>query len=66
MYICKQNKFQLVHLYAERDRARAGRYSSIWKLQFGRAALKSTILVAVGSTVRLFAATPLWSLPGYH
>lgn len=31
MSICKQNKFQLAHLYAERGRARAGRYSSVWK-----------------------------------
>lgn len=45
MSICKQNKFQLAHLDAERGRARAGRYSSVWKQQFGRAALKSTIVV---------------------
>lgn len=36
MYICKQNKFQHVHLYAEQDRDKAGRYSSIWKEQIQR------------------------------
>lgn len=34
MCICKQNKFQYVHLYAKQDRDKAGRYSSIWKQQF--------------------------------
>lgn len=28
MYICKQNKFQRVHLYDEQDLAQAGRYTA--------------------------------------
>lgn len=40
MYICKQNKFQQVHLYAEQDRDKAGRCRSIWKQQFQKSSFE--------------------------
>lgn len=66
-YICKQNKFQHVHLYDEQDRDKPGRYiAQVENRGISEEKLCKSKLRWLWKTIRLITGTSVWYLLGYR